>query len=222
MNGEARILVLAPHADDEAVGCGGSIAKAAAAGAVVKVVYGGVGGLLHRHLSRPATYQERCAEIRQSCDILGVHDWFVMYPQMDMKLDTIPQLDLVSRLDRVLDAGFDEVYIPYPGHNHDHRAMHQAAVAALRPGAHPGVKLIAMYEYVYPGWAQWTAPGGRLYVDISQFIETKLAAVEAYVSQAKSGPSPLSADGVRALATLRGLEVCVDHAELFHVLQLVR
>jgi LmbE family N-acetylglucosaminyl deacetylase len=219
----ARILIISPHGDDEVLGCGGLIAKATSNNSYVEIVYGATGGLHHHHLRAAASTAERTSEIAAACDILGVDSWSILYPGLDMQLDTVPQLELVTKLDAILDAGhFDEVYVPYPSHNSDHQVLHRAARAALRPGARESIELIAMYEYVYPGWCQVTDAGGRIYVDISDFIELKCRALMAYKSQIQSAPSPASTYGVRALAALRGLEACVDHAELYHLLQLLR
>jgi LmbE family N-acetylglucosaminyl deacetylase len=218
----ARILIVSPHGDDEVLGCGGMIARATDNGNEVTILYGGVGGLQHRHLEQAATFDERIVEIGNACLVLGVQHWQILFPELDMRLDTLPQLDIVSKLDRLLDEGYDHVYIPYPSHNSDHQALHRACMAALRPGAHNGISLIALYEYVYPGWCQYTEQGGRLYVDISNHLERKLEALSCYRSQLRNGNSPCSPTGVRALAAIRGLEASVQYAELFHLLQLVR
>ena len=220
---EHRLLIVSPHADDEVLGCGGLIAKAIADGAYVEIVYGGVGGSHPRHLDREPSTEERTREIIAVQDILGFQRWSILHAGLELRLDTIPQTEIIQALDAIIDVGrFTEVYFCYPSHHQDHQAIHDAVAAALRPGAHPSVKLIALYEYVYPGWFQVTAAGGRMYVDISDVLELKERAWDAYVSQQRPPPSPLANGVVRTVAMLRGLECCAQYAELFHVLHVTR
>lgn len=213
----SNILVIAPHADDEVLGCGGMIAKRQG----VHVMVATVGGLRKPHLDAEPTVKERYGELTEAMSILGVRKWHVLYDGMDMRLDTVPQLDLVTKLDVILEAtDYDEVYFPGPSHNHDHRAVSEAAFAALRPYGHAHMpSLIAQYEYGYSGWGQSLPQGGRMYVDISGVIAVKERALEAYRSQVRQAPHPVSVQGMRALASLRGLEAGHAFAELFYLLK---
>lgn len=216
-----KVLIIAPHADDEAFGCGGMMAKMAARGAAVELLVYAVGGIHHRHLNAEATFDTRMAELDASCRILGVQKYSVLYPGMDMQLDTIPQLDMVGKLDKILDQGqYDRIFYPYPSHNHDHAAVHRACVAALRPGArYPGPNLIAMCDYIYSAWSLALASGGRMYVDITETIETKCEAIRAYASQLRPFPNPMCVEIIELVAKTRGMEVGCQYAELYHIVQ---
>ena len=218
-----RILVLAPHADDEVVGCGGMIARRAREGDHVHVVVAAIGGLKHRHLRKAATVLARRAELARAAEVLGVAETTVLYEGLDMRLDTIPQVELVTTLDRILDAArYDEVYFPYASHNHDHQRLFSAGYAALRTvTGRCSPRLVALYEYAYVGWNPEEIRGGKLYVDISDTLEVKLRAFEAYASQIKPPPHPCSLHGIRTLAHMRGLEAAVSAAELFYVQRLL-
>jgi LmbE family N-acetylglucosaminyl deacetylase len=218
-----RILVVAPHADDEVAGCGGMIARRTATGHTVDLVVMATGGLHHRHLSRAATLAERYEEMAKAAAILGLNSARVLYEGLDMRLDTLPLLDLVSKLDGILDNGsYDQVFIPYSSHNHDHQVTYTACIGALRPGARKEApKLIALYEYVYAGWPPVAVPGGRWYFDITGFLNKKIAAFEAYASQVKPWPHPCSPRALELLAATRGMECGHEHAELFYLLRLV-
>lgn len=214
-----KILVIAPHADDEVLGCGGLIAKQAARGDEIHLVIMAIGGLRQRHLNSAPTAEERWAEVLEVANILGLTKVQALYEGMDMRMDTVPQVELVSSIDAILDReDYDEVYLPCPSHNHDHEAVSQASLAALRPAAHVTPGLIAQYEYYY-GWAQPSMPGGKMYVDISAYIEVKERALQAYKSQIRPGPHPASLDAIRALALMRGLEARFKFAELFYLLK---
>ena len=216
-----KVLIIAPHADDEAFGCGGMMAKMTARGAAVELLVYAVGGVHHRHLNVEATFDTRMAELDASCGILGVQKYSVLYPGQDMRLDTIPQLDMVGKLDKILDQGqYDQVFYPYPSHNHDHAAIYRACMAALRPGArYPGPSLIAMCDYIYSAWSLALASGGRMYVDITETIEIKREAIRAYASQLRPFPNPMCVETIELVARMRGMESGYQYAELCHVVQ---
>lgn len=216
-----KILIIAPHADDEAFGCGGMMAKMAAQGAAVELLVFAVGGVHHRHLEAEATLSARMDELDAASKILGVRKYSVLYLGKDMRLDTIPQLDMVGKLDKVLDRGqYDSVFYPYPSHNHDHAAVHSACVAALRPGArYPGPSLIAMCDYIYSAWSLALSSGGRMYVDITETIEAKCKAIQAYASQLRPFPNPMCVETIMLVARTRGMESSYQYAELFHIVQ---
>ena len=68
--GLESVLVVAPHADDEALGCGGLLARLAGRGTRVHVVYAAVDGFHHYGLRGQTTYEQRLAEVKD------VVEWF--------------------------------------------------------------------------------------------------------------------------------------------------
>ena len=140
-----------------------------------------------------------------------------------MRLDTVPQLDIVTRLDGILDQDYyEEVYFPYPSHNHDHQELYRATYAALRmTDGRRMPRLSALYEYAYIGWTPTEIRGGKLYVDITDYLETKMEAFEAYESQIRSFPHPCSPQAIRTLAAMRGIECGCAAAELFYLQRMV-
>ena len=64
-------LIIAPHADDEVLGCGGFIWKQTNEKKIVDVVVVALGGIHHPHLSVAATHEQRYRELDRSCGILG-------------------------------------------------------------------------------------------------------------------------------------------------------
>lgn len=218
----AKVLVIAPHADDEVLGCGGLIARRAQEGSHIDVVVVAVGGLRHRHLSQAASAEERQEELHSAAEILGVKTTTVLYRGMDMRMDTVPQVDIVTSLDAILDQNYDEVYFPYPSYNHDHQEVYRACYAALRmTGDRKHPRLIAMYEYPEIGWNYTAVPGGKMYVDITDTLEIKIKALQAYKSQLRLFPHPCSPEAVRTFATMRGIESGNGAAELFYLQKIV-
>lgn len=219
-----NILVISPHADDEAIGCGGYIALSSAQGAKVTVAVMAAGGVKHRHLTKAADFKVRIAELEDCCNVLGVSAWQVLFPEMDMNLESLLMRDIINAFDRILDEGdFDEIYLPQPSHNQDHRITYEAGLASLRPGGRrTAPTLVATFEGTVNHWRPQELSTGFLYVDISDVIEQKITALETYASQVRPFPHPTSSSAVRSLASMRGMECGVPYAERFRIVRMIR
>jgi len=215
------VLVIAPHADDEVLGCGGTMARRAAEGREVHVVVASIGDVLRSDGSLKVRSAERRSELAEACRRLGVASHEVLFEGMENRLDTLPRIEIVSQLDRVLQRrAWDEVFLPGVACHHDHEVVCEASLAALRQ--RPGRKrecLSAQYEYPHSTWSNGPSDAGMWYVSLGRHLETKLSALAAYASQSVPEPEPLSIEGVRRLALLRGVEVGVEAAERFRILR---
>ena len=218
-----KILVVAPHADDEVLGCGGMIVRRVREGHAVDVVVVTVGTVYRSNKELKSTEEVRLEELNQAARSMGVHTTSVLYPGFENSLGRLETVKLISRLEVLLnEGGYDQVFIPYASHHQDHRIVHDACFSALRQGAlsySPSV--IAMYEYPYISWTPGSVCGGRYYVDISSALEGKEEALGAYRSQLYPPPSPVSLEAIRTLASMRGIECGCLFAELFFVLKMV-
>lgn len=225
-------LIIAPHADDEVLGCGGFIWKQTNEKKRVDVVVVALGGIHHPHLSVAATYEQRYRELERSCGILGCQIAGVLFPNMDMRLDTVAMVDLVSKLDEYILAGnYDTVLLPYPSLNHDHKTVFNAAWSALRPHHKQTVKTVALYEYGYVQHQPThclSPSGGKIYHPLTkEAYRAKLEALRCYSSQLRPAPSPTSENVVEALAKFRAIECQqsgmegVEYAELFYLQKMV-
>ncbi len=172
-----RVLVLSPHPDDDAMGCGGAIRGHVVAGDRVKLVVltSGEGGG-HNRQSPEQTAQLREAEAADACGILGIHEW-QFWREPDGRLE--PTEALIARLTKLLEAWRPQcVYAPHPAEMHpDHRAAAELLKLSLaEAGAGPEL-ITRLYEV-------WT-PMSEMdeIVDISDFVEIKLAAIRAHQTQ---------------------------------------
>jgi LmbE family N-acetylglucosaminyl deacetylase len=218
-----RILVIAPHADDETLGCGGTMAKARAAGSQVFVLYASVGDVNHyRH--GLVTRDDRLDDIRRATDCLGVSDFEVLYTDSDvhMRLDAVPQRELITKVETQARLSMDRLkpdtlLIPAESFNQDHRAVRRAVIAACRPhlpSEKPFVERVLTYEQPQLSW------GGpplavSVYVDIADYIDTKLEAHACHRSQQQDPPHQSSLMNIRRIAQVRGSDVGVAAAEAF-------
>jgi N-acetylglucosamine malate deacetylase 1 len=189
----SRILVLAPHPDDEAIGCGGTLLLHARQRDEVRVVFLTSGEKGGHGLSEAETIRGREAEARAAAKILGVRQIeFWHLPDGALRATR----EAVHRLRKYLEKfPPDKIYVT---HDREMHPDHLGAVRLLRralsgaTGKQPDVL----------GYEVWT-PIQKLseIVDISPFMEKKLRAVKKYRSQcAVVG----FAEAVRGLNRYRG------------------
>ena len=221
-------VVLAPHADDEAMGCSGLMAKLAADGCRIHVVYLAVDGFHHYGVEGETTYEQRIAEIENVLDLFGEETTYeIAYGDRDLieKLDTLPRRELVDRFEKVIiDREPELLLLPaLPDYDQDHQAVFYAAHAAARPIAQQfGSWLtpnVLAYEMTKIQWAAEPLPRFAALTDITSQIETKLESVRRYRTMLRPSPHIRSLESVKALATIRGAEIGVTYAEAFAVLR---
>jgi LmbE family N-acetylglucosaminyl deacetylase len=206
-----NVLVIAPHPDDEAIGCGGAICRHAARGDRVRAVFLTSGEQGLKHLAREQAWRVREAEARTAAAILGIAgleflrlaDWAA---RKHLRR-AAPRLRALLERDRP-----ELIYLPHPGEWHpDHQAAWPCLRAALRGwrGPAPAVR----------GYEVWT-PLARYdeVEDISRVMPRKLRAVRAHRSQVRGW------DYARAVAGLnqyRGVMAArCRYAEVFQTLHL--
>lgn len=218
-----KALVIAPHADDETLGMGGTIARLAREGWTVTVaVMTGHGDTPHP-LWPPSAWTRVRGEAVKACELLGVAE--LLFEELPASgVDLHPTHDTNARVVALLARIEPEaVYIPFVHDLHrDHYEIAYAAQVAARPYRAPYVKMLAMYEtptetHLRPGEAGMAFIPSE-FVDVSDDLETKLAAWALYVSQQLDGHSPRTPEAIAALASIRGSYIGVRYAEAFQIL----
>jgi LmbE family N-acetylglucosaminyl deacetylase len=219
----ARILVIAPHADDEVLGVGGTIARRCSQGdEVIVAVMTGHGEEPHPLWSRELWSQVR-SEAAEAHAILGVSR--TIYRELPAVL--LPDQP-VHEVNKVVAELFDEVrpeilYIPFLYDLHfDHRCLVYACNVAWRPSSPTGMAIreIYMYETLSETHLNIQQQEGgflpNVYVDISgDFLEIKKRALSCFSSQTRAFPDARSIEGVEALAKWRGCTIGMHAAEAF-------
>ncbi len=226
--GIRRALVISPHADDEALACGGTMARLGAQGTEVRVLYLTVDGFHHYGLHGATTYRDRVEEIEAVAALLRF-EWEIVYGDQDLieQLDTVPKRDLVDRFERELNEFEPELVLIPSGadYDQDHVAAFDTALAALRPIAPVFGKWLVPHVLVYESpkimWWHDDVPRPEAFVDITDVLDRKLEALALYATQARPSPHIRSQESVTALACLRGKEIGVEHAEAFKVLRTI-
>ncbi|HIK03576.1 MAG TPA: PIG-L family deacetylase [Trichormus sp. M33_DOE_039] len=212
-----KILVIAPHLDDEVLGVGGTMARFAADGDEVYVVT-----ITQGHTQ--AVIEQDKQEALAAHKLLGVKETiFLSLPAAG--LDSVPHSDVNQQLIQVYkQVEPDRLFIPFTGDIHlDHQIVFLSSLVAARPINNFAPKAIYCYETMSE--TNWNAPYitpnfvPNVFVDISDYLETKLQAMQMYASQIKPFPHERSEEALRALAILRGSTVGKFAAEAFYLVR---
>ena len=214
----ASALVLAPHYDDEVLGCGGLAAQLAAAGAAVRVLFltdsgGGAEAVADREAYRRRRREEsaRVCEILglAGCDHLDLPDGTLEH-HLDAAVEGIRRAILTQRPELLLVPSPLEV-------SRDHRAAFAALHRLLSPlrDGHPdqeplrGARIL-LYEVNHPAYPD-------LLVDVGPERETLERAMAAYASQEERHPYWNAGLGLRRFRTLSlppGVEMAEGYRRL--------
>lgn len=220
------ILILSPHADDEVLGVGGTIARYASEGKkVVVAVLTGHGEEKHP-LWKPETWNNIRSEAKNACDILGVSE-LIFRDLPAACLDTTPAWKTNQTVtDVIKEVQPSEIYVPFCHDLHqDHGAISYAAMVATRPYLPIGqkVKRVLAYETLSETHlaAPYLAPAFQpnVFIDISEHLEKKLLAMRAYASQLQEDHLPRSIAALSALSRFRGTHIGKTAAEAFILLR---
>lgn len=221
--GKQRILIIAPHADDEILGCGGLIEKACRFKNQVKVVIGAIGDIRFEHnIKEIVTARTRENELKNALSLLGCTEYDILYRSHESFLDTIPMNEIVTKLDTIMN-GFQPtmVFIPYPSFHQDHQVLFRACMSALRPAPNKSYQLIAMFEYPLMVWQYPKInESGELYLDISKSIDMKIHALNKHTSQIREASHLISPESVKKWAEKRGMETGCNYAEKYYILKM--
>lgn len=219
-----KVLVVAAHPDDEALGCAGTIAKHVEAGDEVHLLFmtDGVG-------SRELIANEadlRLFAAKTAAKLLNVKSFNTLtFP--DNRMDSVPLLLITKALeDKIASVKPEIIYTHHIGDlNVDHQITHKAVMTACRPQPDFCVKEIYAFEVLSS--TEWQTPGvtpfiPNVFVDISDYIGVKNKILEAYSEEMRQLPHSRSIENAVSIASVRGSSVGVQYAEAFSGIREVR
>lgn len=219
------VLVVAAHTDDEALGCGGTLARHAAEGDIVHAVFmaDGVTSRQNRVADDSALRHEAAEKARQ---IIGISkNYYLCMP--DNRLDSVLFLDVVQQLEPIIELLNPEIiYTHHVGDlNIDHQITHRAVVTACRPT--PGHSVKEIYAFEVMSSTEWASSSlapfmPNHFVDISKFLNVKMASIDAYALEMRDAPHSRSLLHIDSLAKHRGFSVGFQAAEAFMLVRALR
>lgn len=217
-----RVLIVAPHPDDETLGAGGTAAKCVSQGDHVTVLI--VSGHLPP-LYPLEVYEKTVQEALSAFAILGLADHrFLKIPAT--MVGSVPVHVLNEQVSTVIREVRPQVVLcAYPDRHIDHRVIFDSVMVASRPvGAGSEIEILAAYETLSE--THWNAPHiepnfvPNWVVDISEFLDKKLAAIACYQSQIPDWPGSRSIGTAEALAKFRGTQAGFAFGEAFQIIRM--
>jgi len=216
-----KLLVIAPHADDEILGCGGLISKIKQSGGKVYVIIFNVGSV--RKNSKKGTDMWK-DETKNALNFLKVDGYETVFdsPEDNRYLDGKPLHSLIEVIESKSRFSLDKLHpdiVAIPtnhSHHQDHVVIFNACIAALRPLRVPSPELVLSYEA--PEHSRWSSSGTfepNVFVDMEKIIDKKINAFYKYKSQVRKGQR--DRETILAQARYRGSEVGRKYCEAFMV-----
>jgi LmbE family N-acetylglucosaminyl deacetylase len=218
-----NVLVIAAHADDETLGCGGTL-----------LAHKKAGDSIYWYIATrpvgpqwPAKMVARLTkEISQVAKAYGVKQWW----RGDLgstTLDSQPLNDLIDPIRKAVEEARPQVvYSVHFGDVHsDHRRLFEATSSVL--------KTFYMKKYGVQRWLsfeclssteaspplQHSAFLPNVFRDISPFMESKIKMMDMYRTQLQAKNMPRNAEPIRALGRYRGASIGVEYAEAFMLIR---
>ena len=222
-----KVLVFAPHPDDEVLGCGGTIKKHSNNGdeVYVCIVTSGKPPVFDNEVAVkngwPHNLYLECMAAKKA---LGVKDYiFLELPCV--LLEREPRNEINAKVLSVIDdIKPDIVYMPHFGDmQKDHLITAEAVMVAVRPKGNHIVRYVYSYETLSE--TEWNIPHSansfvaNTFIDIADTLQDKLSALECYKSQVASFPNPRSVEAAEALAKYRGSTMGSRAAEAFALIR---
>ena len=215
------VLVIAPHADDETLGCGGTLLRH-------KIEGDDIHWLLLTTMSVEAGYgPKQISSRREQIEMVAGAYGFKSTSYLGYapaSLDRISHSDLVAAIGKTIETTEAAViYTPHDGDIHsDHRIAAAAVQATSKWFRYPSVTTILSYETLSETDFS-LAPRDRFapnyFVDITNFLEKKIEIMKVYESELDTHPFPRSETSIQALAQLHGAKIGTIAAEAFCLLK---
>ena len=218
-----NILVVAAHPDDEVLGCGGVMARHAAAGDKVHVLFLADGVTARESSGSDAVAQRQQQALAAAQQLGAAEPTFAGFP--DNRMDTVALLDIVQVVEtEIARVQPTTIYCHYGGDlNVDHRIAHQATITACRPL--PAAVVNSVYAFETLSSTEWSGSEAQFspdrFVDVDTYVDKKIAALACYRDELRPFPHPRSTEAVTALGQLRGAASGLAFAEAFKVIRQV-
>ncbi len=216
-----KVAIIAPHPDDETLGCGGTILKHIANGDEVfwVIVTGGKDSIIFENVDIKQ-YSDNINYVAEAYKFTTV----IRLELPVVRLDTIPEHSIYDAISSVLKSiKPDIIYIPNLNDVHsDHQIISRIMVSCTKNFRFPYIKKIYMYETIsetdYSASMQNYAFVPNYFVDISEYLEKKIDIMKLFTTEIMPDPYPRSIHAIKGLAAFRGARISVLYAEAFVLL----
>lgn len=216
-----KVIVVAPHPDDETLGCGGTLLKHKAKGDEIYWL------IVTNVDEKNGWVKERVDSRQKEIDIVSKKYGFNKTFKLDfptMKLETLPIGNIIDGISAVFQEVKPEVvYLPNKNDVHsDHGIVFNAAYSCTKNFRYPFVKQVLIYEAISETEFAPTNVNNpfvpNYFVDISDYFNSKLEIMKVFESEIMKGNLPRSISAIEALSKYRGSRIGVNYAEAFNLI----
>ena len=213
-----KVIIVAPHPDDETLGCGGTILKHIDKGdEVFWLVMTTIKGSPNFSKQEINKRESEITSVGRKYGFKGI----IKSDFISSQLDTYPKQSII----KFISSKFNKikpniVYAPFENDAHsDHKEIFKATIACCKSFRYPFISSVRVYETLSETGLNLSAKNisfnPNLWIDISDYLEKKIEIMNYYKGEVGEHPFPRSNESIRALATLRGSSVSVKYAEAF-------
>ena len=227
--GKERLLIIAPHADDEIMGCYGLINEVKKNKGEVFIQILSLGGFKNFE-GKKISKEDWLNELKNVSNFLNIDKYEIAYLNDEIiHIDTIPQQELIELLDFKSKIAISKikptiVAIPTIFSTHqDHTQAYKISIAALRPHSQKNSHLpnfVVSYEspeyYFWSAASQFGKFSPNFYINLTKLeVKNKIKSLNFYKTQVRLDQRDGSS--LTALARIRGHEIGVEFAEAYHI-----
>lgn len=216
------VIVIAPHPDDETLGCGGTLL-------LLKNKGYSINWLIVTTLSQESGFSKNRIESRRT-EINLVNKEYDFDGMFNLnipttKVDEIPQGSLIQKISDVFnEVKPNIVFLPFYNDVHtDHKKIAEAAISCTKWFRYPYIEKVLFYETIsetdFNINSSVKSFEPNVYIDISKYIDKKIEIMNIYKSEISAFPFPRSEKAIRSAAFLRGAQSGVEAAESFELLR---
>ncbi|MDO4197491.1 MAG: PIG-L deacetylase family protein [Erysipelotrichaceae bacterium] len=209
-----KIMVVGAHLDDIELACGGTLAKAVANGHTVKVLIMSKSGYTNKEGQMQRSDDIAVKEGTKALNTLGIEDITIL----DFETKDIPfRSDVVNAIDVEMSKfNPDVIFTHHPFDTHQaHEGVSKATIAAARRK-----NTVFFFEPIAPSGRSYVAFKPQMYVDISDYVDTKIASLKCHESEYNKFGGEDWIKGVESRCGFRGYEIGSKYAEAFEVLRM--
>ena len=223
-----KFLIIVAHPDDDILGCGGTIKIFNKLKKKIKVVFIAEGSSC-RYKNTKKNFKQINDSIKQrekwgkqALNDLGVSN-YNFYNFKCGRLNKYPITEIARVVESEIKNFKPEVIISHSNFdvNVDHRIVYQACLQSTRPTSNTKIKALISFEILSStDWKFSQIFEPNFFINIEKEIKYKIKALNRYKSEIRKYPHPRSQEGIKGLASYRGIQSHNKYAEAFKIIRL--
>ena len=217
-----NVLIVSPHPDDETLGAGGTAFRFAAEGKNVSWL--NITGAEQDSIFSDEFKEKRKIQLKKIEELYRFENVYNLNLKTT-RLETYDSSDVIEKISAIFKEAEPEMLIlpDYNDVHSDHKKVFEWCYACSKIFRFPFVRQIMTMEIVSE--TEFGSPQNpfypNYYVDITDYMDKKIQAMEIYDTELAAPPFPRSIENIKALAAFRGAAAGVKYAEAFRLVKSV-